>query len=614
MKSALLKNPIPTERIFFRPGGDGVPILTKNSSQSVMGVQSFGLPSGNSTGGSANKTFLGSIRMGDDDGNGPASAIVGGPGDIFFPYRAPERKYPQVMFESVGFNLFQPETIQAAASTSALLKAIGDRKFKATEAAPFEDYFATQKLAKAVDDASRNAGLEDLGYSREIMRNLVASRRKGAEDDFMRRALDAGLSAADAQTEVDNVRKANALMETKKVDDREYQSKLLIQRIARSRGIMSAVNEPLTSSGAIENPQLNERMADASGQPENAFGSSPLDRDRVFMTPDFYKRMLRRTGLTQESGDMMAALATATAQATGNVPTPSMLAGIERENAIERSRDAVATRLDAATNRKRTMLPLPPIAEPFSDILRPAYRNKAPGTLARFRDEEIQDLSAFGLFVALNQAIALEPANVTRLRSILVSERLNESSRIGDVPRRDIRGLLREITIAIVGTPELSIPFGGESRAIDDNAIYNILSRIRGSSRGDIQAIQTEMSGYGALVEEALRGLPAGAQLPEPEDTRSAARRAADDARLNRPVLPVVLAPEVRVGEGARAAPALAGAGGGGAGAAPQYTRAQIEGSNGETLRGIRVALGMPSVNREKVADLKARIIARLGL
>jgi hypothetical protein len=372
MKAMLLKNAIPTERIFFRPGGDGIPILTKSSSQSTDGVKSYGLPSGNSSGGSANRTVLGSIRMGDDDGNGPASAIVGGPGDIFFPYRAPERRYPNVMFESTGFNVYQPETAETAAATSALLTALGDKKFKATEAAPFEQYFATQKLLKEVNDASRGAGLEDLGHGRELMRSLVAERRKANEDDFMRRMLDAGLSAADAQQEIDNVRKAAAMQEVRKVDDTVYQSKLLIQRMARARGVISSVNEPLTSSGAIENPQPSQRMADASGQPENGFGSSPLDRDRIFLTPAYYKRFLRRSALTQEAGDEMAALATASAQATGQIPTPSMLRGLERENAIERSRDAVASRLDAATNRKRTMLPLPPIAEPFVDILRGA--------------------------------------------------------------------------------------------------------------------------------------------------------------------------------------------------------------------------------------------------
>jgi hypothetical protein len=539
--------------------------------------------------------------MGDDDGNGPASAIVGGPGDIFFPYRAPDRKFPQVMFESTGFNVFQPETIQTAAATSALLTALGDRRFKATESAPFEDYFATQKIATAVDQAARNAGLEDLGYSREIMRNLVAERRKINEDDFMRRMLDAGMTAADAQKEIDDVRKAAALQEVRKVDDRTYQSKLLIQRIARSRGVMSSVNEPLTSTGAIENPQLNERMADASGQPENAFGSSPLDRDRQFLTPDFYKRMLRRSTLTQEGGDEMAALATATAQATGAVPTPSMLRGLERENAIERARDAVASRLDAASNRKRTMLPLPPIAEPFADILRPAYRNKTPGAMARFKDEDVQDLSAFGDFVALNQAIALDPSKLTQLKRILAGQRLTEAGRQGDVPRRDIRGLLRELTIDVVGTPELSLPFAGESRAIDDVSIFNVLSRIKGSSTGDIRAIESQMTGYGALLEEAFRGLPAGAQLPEPIDARSEARRAADEGRASRPV---VSAPEARIsGDVGRAAPVLTGGeavmGAPAGRAAPAeggratYTKAQLESMTEKQVQTLAGQLGL---------------------
>jgi hypothetical protein len=604
MKSALLKNAIPTERIFFRSGGDGIPILTKNSSQSTAGVKSYGLPSGNSAGGSANSTFLGSIRMGDDDGNGPASAIVGGPGEIFFPYRAPDRRFPNVMFESTGFNVYQPETLQAAAATSALLTAMGDRKFKATESAPFEQYFATQKLLKEANDASRGAGLEDLGHTREIMRSLVAERRKVNEDDFMRRMLDAGLSAADAQQEVDNVRKAAALQEVRRTDDRPYQAKLLIQRMAKARGVISSVNEPLTSSGAIENPQPSQRMADASGQPENGFGSSPLDRDRIFLTPDYYKRFLRRSTMTQEAGDEMAALATATAQATGPIPTPSMLRGIERENAIERSRDAVASRLDAASNRKRTMLPLPPVAEPFVDILRPAYRDKTPGSMGRFKDESIQDLSAFASFVALNQAIALEPAKLTLLKRVLANKQLTEKGRRGEdteIPRRDIRELLRELTIEVVGTPELSIPFGGESRAIDDRTILNVLARIQGSSPGDIRAIQSEMRGYGALLEEAFQGLPAGAQLPEPIDTRTEARRAADEARAPRLV---VAAPEARIGEDVgRAAPAVTGGqamiGAAAGRAAPAeggratYTRAQLESMTEKQVQNLAGELGL---------------------
>jgi hypothetical protein len=116
---------------------------------------------------------------------------------------------------------------------------------------------------------------------------------------------------------------------------------------------------------------------------------------------------------------------------------------------------------------------------------------------------------------------------------------------------------LRELTIDVVGTPELSLPFAGESRAIDDVSIFNVLSRIKGSSTGDIRAIESQMTGYGALLEEAFRGLPAGAQLPEPIDARSEARRAADEGRASRPV---VSAPEARIsGDVGRAAPVLTG-------------------------------------------------------
>ena len=522
----LLKNPIST-KMDFAAGGSRVPILTRNPTQSTAGFQTFGLPTGSSKGGSANRTTLGAIRMGDQDGIAPASAIF--PDDIFYPPGQAGRQYPEVTFQSTGNNVFQPETIERAAATEALLRRVGDNQFKATENAPFEDYFATQKLAREVDDASRNAGLEDLGYSREIMRNLVAERRRGNDDDFLRRMLDAGMTQQDAQTEIDNVRRANALQESRKVEDRTHQSKLLIQRIAKSRGVLSAVNEPLTTSGAIENPQPNERMAMMSGQPENAYGSSPLDRDRVFKTPEYYSRMATRSAMTQEAGDEMAALANATAQATGTIPTPLMLRGLERENAIERSRDAAASRLDNASNRRRIMLPLPPLAEPFADILRSSYRGKEPGSLARFKDEELQDLSAFGAFVAMNQALALEPAMINKLKR-LVGEipTFFEAGRGGapEVARRDIRSVLRQLSIDLIGETELSIPFGGESRSIDDISIANTLQRIKSISRSETKAIESDMREYGRILTEA--------NVPQPPRRR----------KLNLgPVAPILSAP-----------------------------------------------------------------------
>jgi hypothetical protein len=415
--------------------------------------------------------------------------------------------------------------------------------------------------------------------------------------------LDAGMTQQDAQDEIDNVRRANALQETRRVDDRTHQSKLLIQRIAKSRGILSSVNEPLTTTGAIENPQPNERMADMTNQPENAYGSSPLDRDRQFLTPDYYKRMLRRSALTQEAGDEMSALANATAQSDVPVPTPSMLRGLERQDAIERARDSVASRLDNATNRKRVMLPLPPVAEPFTDILRPVYKTKTNGSLARFKDETIQDLGAFHLFVTINQVLAIEPAKINQLKTLVRDiGLLYETSRGVDIPRRDIREVLRKLTIDLVGGSELSIPFASESRSVDDKTIASTLDRLGKLNRAEVTAVQTEMRGYGALLEEAYAGLPMGAELPAPIDTRGEGRRRADEERAARPVAG---APPVRVEEGAgRGAPDI----GGGAAAPQRFTKSALQKKNIDELNAILTSRGL--ANTTKKGEAISRIMA----
>lgn len=580
MKSLLLKNPIPTKQD-FAAGGSRIPILTRNPAQSTAGFQTFGLPTGNTPGGSANRTTLGAIRMGDQDGNAPGSAIF--PNDIFYPPGQAERKYTSVTFENIGNNVYQPDTVQRAAATESLLRRLGDQKFKATESAPFEDYFATQRLARDVDEASRNAGLEDLGYSREILRSVVAERRKASEDDYLRRMLDAGMSQQDAQDEIDTVRRANALQEARKVEDRTHQSKLLIQRIAKSRGILSSVSEPLTTTGAIENPQPSEKMADMSGQPENAYGSSPLDRDRVFLTPDYYRRMLRRSALTQEAGDEMSALATATAQATGNVPTPSMLRGLERQDAIERSRDAVATRLDNATNRKRVMAPLPPIAEFLDNILRPAYRGKVKGTLTRFDIKDTQVLTSFQCFVAINQKLANDSKSIYTLHNLALGMgELYIPDYMGDKPSTNISEILRKLTYEFVGEPEIAIPFTSYSDKLEPKTIAAALDRIKKLNKNERTLTEKEMKPYAQLRAEADAQAIEGQVLPAPIDTRSEAKKKADEERATKPV---AAAPPVRVEEGAgRGAPVM----GGGA-----YTREQLEAMTEKQVQEIAGRMGL---------------------
>jgi len=168
MKSAFAKllqmNPTQSSEIAFRAGGNGVPILTRASGQSTAGYQTMGLPDGTRPmpGGGANKTSLGAFRMGDQDGNGPAVAGFN-TNDIFGPPGQPDRVYPERTFANVGNNVFQPQNNDLA--THALLKRLGDQQFKATSQAPFEDYMAQQRLARDLDEASRNASLSDLGTS-----------------------------------------------------------------------------------------------------------------------------------------------------------------------------------------------------------------------------------------------------------------------------------------------------------------------------------------------------------------------------------------------------------------------------------------------------------------
>jgi hypothetical protein len=414
MKSAfaklLEKNPTQSSQIAFRAGGNGVPILTRASGQTTTGYQNMGLPGGSmpTPGGGNNKTVLGAYRMGETDGNAPPSAIYAN--DIFPPIANPDRSYPERNFLTTGNNVFQPENNDLA--THALLKRLGEQQFKAQSEAPFEDYRAQQRLAKDLEEASRNASLSDLGTSREIIRNLAAQRRQQNEDDYLRKMLDSGATPEAARKEIEDVRNANALHEAKKVDDREYQAKTLIQRIAMSRGVTPMTREPLNHSSSIDNPQRSQAMSQAMGMPGEGFGTSPLDMNRQFMTPEFYKRMLRKSNITQEAADEQAAFNTRLAE--GEIPLPSTgafslatLRGQERQLQIENASESLASRLEVIRSRGNRILSQLPVNLFGKSILDRLYerKSKKPGQNAIYTLEMIQDMRPLQLIISLNQAL-----------------------------------------------------------------------------------------------------------------------------------------------------------------------------------------------------------------
>jgi len=480
METLVNANPL-NNKLYYAAGGNGKPILTRASNAKVNGFQTFGLPGADTPkpGGGANKTVLGAYRMGDQDGIAPGSAIYAN--DIFSPFKDPLRKYQAVLFPATGFNVYQPSS--GDKPTQALLERMSAIAEKAKDNEPFADYFAQLKLAKDVDLAGRSSGIGDLVKSREIIRHVVDMRREQNNADYLRRMLDAGLSAEDAQKEIDNVKKANALQEAKKIEDRPYQSKLLIARVAQKRGLTSMINEPLTSSGAINNPQPNGVMSAMLGKPGQGFGESPLDLNRLFMTPDFYKGMLRRTTMTEESAQEQSAMANLLAQgeqnnesiqqmteeySKNNVPltggstqtgiSASTLSAMQKQDNIERRKESMLANLDNLRLRsQKTVFALPAIVF-AEDVLLPLYGSSKVGSSVSTSAEIIETLDVAHLFLSINISLVTRKVSANAIKSLIQSKRNligNEQN-----PKPSVVQALREIARVLnADNPNMRIPF-----------------------------------------------------------------------------------------------------------------------------------------------------------
>jgi hypothetical protein len=526
------KNPVQSSHTDFRAGGNGVPILTRASGSSTTGYQTMGLPNGSRPypGGGANKTALGPYRMGDQDGNAPGSAIY--PNDIFGPIGQPGRVYPERTFANVGNNVYQPENDDKA--TLALLRRLGDQKFKAIADAPFEEYRAQQKLVASLNEAGKNASLADLGVSREIIRNIAAERRQQNEDDYLRRMLDSGATPEAAAKEIENVRNANALQEARKIDDRPYQSKLLIQRMAAARGVTPMIREPLNQSSAIDNPQRSQAMSQAMGMPGEGFGTSPLDANRQFMTPAFYKKFLRRSALTQEAADEQTAFNNLLVGSGDEmIPPPSegaysfaTMRGEQRQTQIELVAEGLAARLETIRNRtNRVRLPLPNIVV-GKDVLKKLYRDKDKkvGDNVLFSLETIQDMRTLQLIMALNMILALNKNSFTTL----ISELNARSFGTEQLPSPTIIEDLKEIVqLMNKNEPNISIPFASTNIPILNSRLVLILQEIKNNNNN--QALRRESEAahkeYSGLMQR-LMSQSIQSEVPAPASTMATAKQA----------------------------------------------------------------------------------------
>jgi hypothetical protein len=498
MKRQQMAQPIST-RDQFSAGGSQIPIVTRNSTQSVAGVQQMGY--------SVGKTTLGAYRMGDADGNAPGSAIY--PDDIFSPLPNRERKQPEVMFQSVGFRTYQPPAEDE--KLHALLKKFGDQQFKAIEAQPFEEYFRTQELARQTEQAARISSVEDQGLTREIMRNIVDTRRQSSEADFLRRMVDAGLSPAAAQMEIDNVNRASALQEARTIDDRPYQTKLLISRIAQARGLASQVKDPLTQSAGISNPQNSQDANLAMGVANTGFG---VGVERQGVGADFYRRFGRRMPDTQEAQDEQAAVNSLIARgAAGQVTSATQLEGLERSDAIQKQRESAAAKLETLRNRgNKIMLPLPGFNTFSRKLLMQVYGTRKPGEETYFTTEDAQSLTNTQAIIAMNQLLAGDTTGALYREA----HRLLRASGVPILKPDQTAGpnvfeILRRLVASLSGGGTIQLPFVGKT--IDLSVASGNYDEL-GSALDRIKTVPTAPAEYLAAAKAAQAARAAAPAVP----------------------------------------------------------------------------------------------------
>ena len=360
---------------------------------------------------SVGKTSLGNYRMG--------NAVYEGMNVP--PIEIKQNVAPEVKFQVTGFNVFQPTNTDVA--TASLIAKLGDQKTKYARNDPYAKYMAYKKLENDLKEAEKGASPNETGVLRDILRDAVEKRRTQNEQDFLRKMLDSGVSMEDAKDEIENVRRSNNQKEASLVDDRLYQSKMAIKNMANRRGVASAVLEPLSHSGAIMNPQTSELLANAGGNPERGFGNSPLDIDRLYKSPAYYKRFLRKTGLSQEQADRDAAYNNAIGQGDVTLQSLSQLPAMERATNIMNMRENVAANLDRLRNKQdKNMSLIPPTL--FANNIVAAINqdmNKKPGDKVVVRPVSFQKLSPAHLLYGINYLINRfgNGENVVRLRNKL---------------------------------------------------------------------------------------------------------------------------------------------------------------------------------------------------
>jgi hypothetical protein len=331
------------------------------------------------------------------------------------------------------------------------------------------------------------------------------------------------------------------------------------------------VKEPLSSSGAIENPTPSQETAALMGRPGEGFGSAPLDTARKFLTPEYYRRFLRRSNLTQGVADEMTAMSQLGAEGEQFASLPT-LQGRERELALEQAKESLARRIENV-KKVRVMISLPPIL--FAEnVLKSVYDNsgKKAGDSARFQKDDIQEMSGLKLLLAINQSLALDADKVRVLRSLLQGVRVREpATRAGEStkPLDTLRDTLRLVARNLNDDRDtIMIPFSNIARGVSTEEVARAIEMFQGLSTTDIRSLEREATDYSAELDAVFNDPGQGRAAEDwlrPVSTREPRVVSTDNSAA-----PVVVDAGEQYGraENNAVAVALAGGGGGGGGVA----------------------------------------------
>jgi len=267
---------------------------------------------------------------------------------------------------------------------------------------------------------------------------------------------------------------------------------MLISRIASSSGVTSMVKEPLNQSSSIDNPQRSQAMSQAMGMPGEGFGTSPLDANRQFLTPDFYKKYLRKTQMSQESADEQGAFNRLLTE--GQIPAPAQgsysfatLKGQERQMQVENAAEGLASRLETLRARgARIILPLPPNII-GKDVLDKLYNDKGKkqGLTSLYSLETIQDMRPTQLLIALNLATIALPFGYTNLASQVRAYTWGSEDKPATTLITDLKEIVQFMN---KGEPNISIPLASATASnLNSAKLVNILQNIKTSANDQMK-------------------------------------------------------------------------------------------------------------------------------